>query len=519
MKYTYKLFASFLATSLMIVILMVTVLQYYASRNFSAYVGWVEMEQLGDIMPRLEQEYRDHNGWEHLRDNPETWSEILRQSPGKESPVGQPPPRRERPAGCNDNPPPPPRGDNQQLPPRNGNPPPPPRDSTGGRDDNPPAPAQDHLSPPPHDIRPRLTLFDRDKKMVVGQGSADKDHVLMEIPVDGQVAGWLGLKIPERLSDPLQMDFLYRQTRAIYLIGGVILVLSSLLTFLLARGLMQPIRRLTEGARALASRRFDTRIKAGSGDEMGQLASDFNHMADTLERYDRLRRQWLSDISHELRTPLSVLLAEIDAVLDGVRDMSRQTLESIHAEVLLLAKLVEDLHALSLLESDALTLARGRVDVLKVARDVLQAFELRCSQAGITVESRLTAKTDMVITGDAARLAQVFGNLLENTLKYTDSPGRLRVSHVVKDGQVHLLFEDSPPAVSPGELPYIFERLYRTDRSRSTGGSGLGLAICKTIIEAGGGSIRSGASALGGLKIEIALPLTRRSMPHTEKRS
>jgi len=365
----------------------------------------------------------------------------------------------------------------------------------------------------------RASLFDRSQRPVMGRASTTRDHVLKPVTVDGQVVGWLGLRIPEQLSDPLQLDFLYSQTKALYLIGGAILVLAALLAFILARQLLLPVRQLAQGAHALTSRHFDTRIEVRSNDELGQLSRDFNHMADTLERYERLRRQWITDLSHELRTPLSALLAEIDAVLDGVRDMRRETLESIQTEVLHMAKLVADLHALSLLESDTLALTRVEVDLLNVAREILTTFGLRFFQAGITVENDFQTEGRLMVIGDSTRLAQVFTNLLENSLKYTDSPGKLRISHNVTGKEVRLLFDDSAPAVGPAELPYIFERLYRTDHSRSTSGSGLGLAISKAIIEATGGTIEACASPLGGLRIEIILPLEQRYRKHTEKRS
>jgi two-component system, OmpR family, sensor histidine kinase BaeS len=502
MRLTYKLFAAFLVTSLVIVGLMIAVMQYYASRNFSAYVGRVEMEQLRDILPRLEREYHDHQGWEHLRGNQVAWSGIMHLSLGLERESFPPPPRR-RDIGPRDYGAPYPAPGPPQR-----------RMEPGGREDS------FNNAPPPHDIRPRLTLFDRNKRPVMGRGTTVEDHVLREIVVEGEVVGWLGLRIPDRISDPLQLDFLYRQTKALYLIGATILALAALLAYLFSRQLLRPVKQIARGAHALSSRRFDTRIDVHSSDELGQLSEDFNHMADTLERYEHLRRQWITDVSHELRTPLSVLVAEIDAVLDGVRDMNRETLESIQAEALLMTRLVEDLHTLSLLESDTLSMSREEVDVLKGVRDVLQAFSLKYSQKGITVESDLDRSGRIVVMGDKARLAQVFTNLLENTMKYTDAPGRLRIGHAVDSREMRLFFEDSPPGVNPDELPNIFERLYRTDRSRSrsAAGSGLGLAISKAIIEACGGNIVARPSTLGGLRVEITLPLKLQVGKNMEKR-
>jgi two-component system sensor histidine kinase BaeS len=470
MKLTYKLFSAFLLTSLLIVSLMVFIMQYYASRNFSVYVGQMELEQLSDIRPRLEQEYREHQGWAHARGNNAVWAEILHLRDDLENRASRTPP--------------------------------PPKRRIAAEEPPPAIPA-----PPPHDVRPRLTLFDLGKQVVVGAGTKAEDHALEEIRVDGKLVGWLGLRLPQRMSDPLQLDFLYRQTKILYLIGGAILILAALVAYFLARQMLRPVRQLAHAAQALGSRQFDTRIEVRSSDELGQLSADFNRMASTLDRYERLRRQWISDLSHELRTPLSVLTAEVDATLDGVRDMRRETLESIQAQVLLMTKLVDDLHMLSLLDSNALPMEQREIDILKVVRDILQAFELKFAQAAIAVQADLESKSELIVRGDRMRLGQVFSNIAENTLKYTTAPGKLHVSYGVTGKSVRLIFDDSPPAVSHDELPNIFERLYRTDRSRSTAGSGLGLAISKAIIEAAGGTIQAGDSPLGGLRIEITLPL------------
>ena len=236
-------------------------------------------------------------------------------------------------------------------------------------------------------------------------------------------------------------------------------------------------------------------------------------MAQTLGKYEHLRKQWLSDISHELRTPISILQGEIEAILDGVREMSTETLESIHAEVMLMGKLIGDLHELSIAETGGLSFAQEPVQMLQILENTMKIFESRFLQNDITVQ--LAPGEDMAITvnADADRMAQVFSNILENALRYTTSPGKVKIWQEQKGAFVHLNIEDSKPGVSDDALEHLFDRLYRTDpsRSRKNGGSGLGLAISKSIVELSGGKIHARHSSLGGVRIEIVLPIASRA--------
>ncbi len=306
------------------------------------------------------------------------------------------------------------------------------------------------------------------------------------------------------------MKFLYRQSRAFIIIGIVILILATLVSLFLSRQILLPVKKLAEGAHALSSRKFDTRIDIHSSDELGQLSMDFNRMADTLERYEFMRKQWITDISHELRTPLAVMRAEIEAVQDGIREMGGETLKSLHSEVMLLSRIVDDLHSLSVIDSNVLSMRIQNINPVEIAVNVITAFKSRFAQAGIEVLQIPDGSPKIRVMGDPERLAQVFSNILENTLKYTDSPGTLRTSFSIEGNELHIIFEDSPPGVPAISMPYLFERLYKTDisRSRQKGGSGLGLSISKGIIEAIKGRIIAESSDLGGLKISIILPIS-----------
>jgi two-component system sensor histidine kinase BaeS len=347
---------------------------------------------------------------------------------------------------------------------------------------------------------------------VAGRAASAKGITLREISLHGKTVGWLGLKKEDRLSDPLDVAFLKQQSQTFYTVGALMLLVAAAVAFLLSRHLLSPVQQLVKGTRALTSRRFDTRITVKTSDELGQLAADFNQMAQTLKHYEQMQRQWISDIAHELRTPLSILQGEIEALQDGVRVANSATLASLHAESIHISKIVSDLHDLSLAESGALHFKKESVNLLQALRECFQKFQGRFREKAIAIIDELGSNEDCIITGDRDRLMQVFSNLLENTLRYTDTPGTLTVRQFITDDQVVVQFADTKPGVPPASISRLCDRLYRVDpsRSRAQGGSGLGLAICKTIVEAHGGKIRLQNAATGGLQVEIMLPLQKK---------
>jgi two-component system sensor histidine kinase BaeS len=481
-KLFHKIFATFLLTSFMIVVLMVGFVRFYVARNFTDYVNNAALERLGELKDELAEVYRQHGNWLTLQDNPAEWEQMLRS--GIRSTEFRS--RRRDAARLS------------EIRRRTG------EETTRQR---PEPPSRDRL----YRFARGLALFNAQKQKVVGlrQESSVENFTLTEISVDGQTAGWLGLYKREHLSNPLVAAFLKQQSRALYLIGGPILLLAAIVAFLLSRHFLAPIRKLTAGTRALSLRRFDSRIDVQSQDELGQLARDFNTMAQTLAKYEQMRQQWISDISHELRTPLSVLRGELEAIQDGVRKMDRETLNSLHAEVLHVGKIVNDLHELSLADSGSLPFKKEPIDPLAVLANTLKSFRTGFEKRAIDLQADLEIGAPVRVLGDADRLTQLFANLLENTLRYADSPGALKLWQTRAADRLTLYFEDSGPGVPPASLEHLFDRLYRVDKSRSRalGGSGLGLSICKSIAETLGGSIRALNAPSGGLRIELVLPL------------
>jgi len=329
--------------------------------------------------------------------------------------------------------------------------------------------------------------------------------------VDGEIVGWLGLKFGPKPSHPLDREFMQKQSRVFYLIGAGILVVSSLIALLLSKHLLNPIRRLSEATKALTQRDFKTRIPVESSDELGNLAESFNSMAKQLEDHERNQQQWLSDISHELRTPLSVLIGEIEALQDGIRKPEPAALASLWDEAKHLGKIVNDLHELSMAEAGSLTMQKKTVDPVSILDQTIRLFKHRCETSGIIIKTGLAPAPKLSIRADPDRLIQLFSNLIENTFQHANKPGVLCVRQVYESGHFKAHFEDTGPGVAHEAMPHLFDRLFRVDpsRSRDTGGSGLGLAICKSIVENHLGEIQAKNGKMGGLHVEVTLPVEK----------
>jgi len=360
----------------------------------------------------------------------------------------------------------------------------------------------------PKSLHRRLCLFDPEKTYVAGGCRQDSGFDYHPIELSGGTIGWLGLENDHRMRSALELSFLQKQSQAFYLIGAGILVISLLIAYLISRHLLRPVQALAKGTREMRKFKFDTQVNVVSKDELGALATDFNLMARTLKQYETMRKNWISDISHELRTPVAVIRSKIEALQDGIRELTPGLLDSLHRDILGLGQLINDLHQISILDSQTLDADLKPVSPISVLNQSLNGFLIRYEQGQIQVKKELISHPLPMIQGDAALLVRVFSNLLENTLKYTDSPGILKLTSRVQDREVRIVLEDSAPGVPHDCLESIFDRLYRVEqsRSRALGGSGLGLSMSQEIIQLHNGSIKAFESSLGGLKIQIDLP-------------
>jgi len=352
----------------------------------------------------------------------------------------------------------------------------------------------------------RFTVADAKRELVVGNPEPASGSAERPVVVDDRVVGWVTRAPLRRLSNAAEVSFQQEQLRAAWVIAAFAVALAAAIALVMARAFLLPLKRVADATHRLAGGNYATRVEVRSTDELGRLAGDFNRLAETLERNETLRRRFMADVSHELRTPLAVLSAELEAIEDGVRPLNKNSLVSLRTEVGALSKLVNDLNQLALADVGALAYRKENVDVVPLVEQAVESYRERLAARGLEIESALTG--DAPVYGDTDRLLQMFRNLLENSARYTDTGGRVRVAVRRHQDRVAIDFDDSAPGVPPDALPRLFERFFRVDaaRTRANGGAGLGLALCRSIADAHGGEIRAEHSPLGGLRVRVTLP-------------
>ena len=368
------------------------------------------------------------------------------------------------------------------------------------------APPPEHAGIHPGPMPP-LQLQDADGHYLRGDPRTLKEERLREpIEVNGRVVGYLAW--PRFPGYPEQQEFARKQAQHIAVIVPVALVVAALFAALITSLIVRPIRALSAGAAALARREFHARVKGDRRDELGELAADFNKLAEALEGFDARQRQWIADIAHELRTPVSVLRGELEAVLDGVRPAGAGLLRSLQQEVDRLTGLIDDLHLVSLAESGGLPLHRTEADVGALVREAAQRFRDRLDSRGLEVQAVVEGGLHAEV--DVQRIEQVLANLLENEARHA-TLGPVVLSARAFGEWIAVSVADAGPGVPAEALARLFDRLFRADsaRARASGGSGLGLSICKSIVEAHGGTIEAKPTAAGGLEIVFRVPRLR----------
>lgn len=458
-----RIFLGFLLTALLVLGLTTGITRWSFDRGFLNYVNESEAEALRYYAIRLAGAYGDEGGWESVGRDRDRWLELMA-PPGTTS-TGPSPQR-----------------------------------ALASHDGT--AVSRDPLA-----VSPRITILDAGGNRLFGPPAGETPQRIEPVVLDGELVGNLYLNPLDTLASDLDQQFSQQQVRWIYGTAVFALLLAGVLAVAFSRQIVSPISRLSRGTQALANGRFTERLTVRSSDELGTLARNFNVLAETLERNQQAQRQWIADISHELRTPLSVLRGELQAVEDGVRAFDETTRKSLSGEVERLTKLVHDIYQLSVADVGALRYRKEVADVGQVLEDTVDMFEARIRDAGLELETRFT-RTPLEALIDVNRLGQLFTNVLENTVRYTDKGGRVRVACARQGEDIAVSIEDSAPSVPADALPRLFERLYRVEssRDRRTGGAGLGLAICKRIAHALGGSISAAPSTLGGLKLTVQLP-------------
>ena len=298
-----------------------------------------------------------------------------------------------------------------------------------------------------------------------------------------------------------------RMQRAIVIAGLSAGAVAIVIAGVLAWHLVNPLRRLTDAADAIARGDLSQRVSVSSNDEVGELAASFNHMAAELERSAQLRRNMTADVAHELRTPLSIVRGKLEGVLDGVYPATADHLQPILEATDLLTVLVEDLRTLAQAEAGNLALERRPVNIGDLLHDAVVNFEPQASDQDVTLVLDLPPELPEVLV-DWHRVNQVLGNLLTNALRHTPAGGEITLSAEADGTEARVTVTDTGTGIPAEDLPFVFDRFWRGDRSRSraSGGSGLGLAILRHLVELHGGTIGAASRPGEGSQFWFTLP-------------
>ena len=464
-----KLVLSFLLSNALLASLMFAISSWRFDQGFQAYVTQVEVQRMQPFVSALAQQYSETKSWEPLLANRGQWSALVRRYVDDD--IGPTP--------------------EQGLPPLAGGAGQPPRPQAPGFFDR------------------RYLLADLERNVLLGPPDpASEDTEWIPIDWNDAVVGYLGLVPRDILNESLDSLFVEEQKNSYAGIALGSLLIAVVIGLLLASLWLRPIRLLQEGMKKLASGDYSQRLDERGNDELAQLAKQFNFMAKSLDENKSVQRQWIADISHELRTPVAVLRGEIEALVDGVRPLNEQRMRSLHEEVLQLQALISELHELNVSDLGSLQYQMVDLDFSDFMHSLMTQFASASDEANLTLHC-VESTQPCMIKADEHKLKQMFVNLFNNTLSYTDQPGALSVSWQVEGKTLKIFWADSAPGVNPQEREKLFDRLFRgeSSRNRRTGGSGLGLAIVKNIVESHGGSIEVEDSSFGGLMFTLRLPI------------
>lgn len=452
--------------SLIMMLGMALLINNSFQNGFQSFLNQSEIEKVETMAERIARHYSPTLGWKKIQESPELWMQQL-------SNIGE----HTRPSKNH--------------------------------------PSSSSKRPSFNQLEARLNLLNKSGESIIGSSrNLRRFHSniqITKIPIisNSETVGWLSIVQRETIKGRLAERFLRQQLDNFYWIAAWAALFSFIVAALLVRHFLKPLKGLHAAALSLSSGNFDYQIKVKGKDELAELSLAFNLLTTTLKSQKLSREQWLSDISHELRTPIAVLLSEIEAIEDGIRKPEPKYIKSLHNQVLTLTRLVDDLYSLSQSDNGILIDTSQTVDITNIINNISNQNEVRLANKNIVIEQLYDDQQPRLLNADAKSLAQLIGNLFENSYRYTNANGCIQINLQQADNAILLTIEDSAPAVPDESLPKLFDRLYRVDKSRSraNGGSGLGLSICQNIVNMHHGQISAQHSALGGLKIAISLPI------------
>ena len=312
-----------------------------------------------------------------------------------------------------------------------------------------------------------------------------------------------------------EQNFIDQVNSSLLFTALIATAIALIVGLVLTRQITRPIKALVNGARQIARGNLHHRVEIKSKDELGNLGQSFNAMAVSLDEAEQERRRIIADIAHELRTPLTVIEGTVTGIQDGVFNADKDHLDAIKEQTSLLTRLTSDLRDLSLAESGQLKLVLTPTDLTDLVRRKVSQFEVKAREKGLSMEVDIP-KDLSKLNIDPARIEQVLANLITNAIRHTPL-GSITISiqqvnrdatHEINNPSLILSVADTGEGIAPENLPHVFERFYRVEKSRarSEGGSGLGLAIVKQMVQAHGGKVWAESELGKGSTFYVSLP-------------
>ena len=352
----------------------------------------------------------------------------------------------------------------------------------------------------------RRILLDRRPDSVSRAGSIyqiQPDDVVINLTARGEQVGYLVIT-PFSLSE--RFGFVRAIIFPVGIISFILAVFLVIVAILLVRRFVNPLADVIYAARQVATGNLKTRIPMKGPQDLRSLSESFNEMASSLERSDLERREMLADIAHELRTPLSVIRGRLEGIVDGIYSENGSQVSMALEQTYLMQRLVDDLRLLTLVETRQLHFDKRDVNVGEIIERVVEMFSAEAQERNISLEFNRKSENSTVAL-DPQRFEQVMSNLVGNAIRYIPEGGKVWVTVDKSHDGLRITVNDNGPGIPAEDLPFVFDRFWRKEKSRSraTGGTGLGLAIAKQLVEAQNGSIEARNLPEGGLQVVIEL--------------
>ena len=304
-------------------------------------------------------------------------------------------------------------------------------------------------------------------------------------------------------TDPPISNIVNQVVKSIAIIGILSIMTSIAIIWIISRRTLNPITNIVNTSKYLSKGDFTKRIDQSVSGELSEIVTAFNYMASELQKLDEQRKIMIADIAHELRTPMTNLKGYIEGWSDGIIKPDNETLKILDYQVNTLSKIIDDLSTLSLAESGMLSLNISEFELNNKISEIINNFKLRSQSQNINIINNITP--DITINYDPQRFTQIVTNILNNSILATDDGGIISFSTSTNNNNLLLKISDNGTGIPKDELPYIFDRFYRTDKSRNrqSGGSGLGLSIVKYLIESHNGTIKINSELSKGTEVLI----------------